>query len=459
MYVRMHRRIQFTSILSLAILSLIIPKISSADTTPQCVTPAEKAACEAQLQQVLQEEAQAQAQLKDAQNQSTSLQQQIDVLTAKIKAAQLDIKAKNLLIQTLGNDIKDKSNHIADLETSIDNGKQTLADLLRKTREMDAYSLPEVLLSQSTVTGFFNDMDTFDSLQQGLQSTFDSLRADEASTSAEKDALTTRQNKEMDARYAIQEQEKNIQSDQAEQKQLLSISKGNEKAYSSLVAEKAAKAAQIRSALFNLAGANAIQFGDAYNYALQVQKQTGVPPAFLLAIITQESNLGANVGQCYISGASGDGVYVKTGKLVSGVMKPTRDVQPFMAITSALGLDPYKTPVSCPLSYGYGGAMGPAQFIPSTWILSDFNNRIKSALGISTMPNPWNPLQAFMAAGIYLADLGAGSNSYTAQKNAACKYYSGRSCGYATGNTSYGTSVLNLAYFNSNSIQSKIDQL
>jgi membrane-bound lytic murein transglycosylase B len=439
----------------------IVSQVSHADTTLQCNTPAEKAACQAELQNVLAEEAAAQAQLKQAQGQSASLSQAIAVLTAKIKAAQLDIKAKNILIQTLGNDIKDKSSHIADLEASIEKSKQTISDILRKTREVDAYTLPEVLLSQSTVAGFFQDNDTFGALQQSLQDTMTSLRTDQTTTSAEKDTLTKRQDAEVDARYAIQQQEKNIESDQAEQKRLLSISKGNEKAYSTVVAEKQAKAAQIRAALFNLAGAKAIPFGDAYNYALQVQKVTGVPPAFLLAIITQESNLGSNVGQCYISGPSGDGIYVKTGKVVSGVMKPTRDVQPFLQITSALGIDPYQTPVSCPLSYGYGGAMGPAQFIPSTWILDGFNQRIRNALGISTMPNPWNPLDAFMASGIYLADLGADSSSYTHQRTAACKYYSGTTCynattGRANVGLPYGQSVMSLA----DKIQTeKIDQL
>jgi hypothetical protein len=428
------------------------------DSTPTCNTPEQKAACQAMLQQVLAEEAQAQQSLVDAQSKSASLSQAISVLAAKIKAAQLDIKAKNLLIQTLGTDIQDKANHIADLEDHITKGKQTMADLLRRTREMDQYSLPEVLLSQSTVAGFFKDVDSFDSLQQSLQNVGDQLRNDQASTSAEKDALTVRQNKEMDARYAIQQQEKNIESDQAQQKQLLSISKGNEKAYSSLVAQKAAKAAQIRSALFSLAGANAIQFGDAYNYAVQVYKSTGVPPAFLLAILKQETNIGGNVGTCYLTNTGdGSGINTKTNAYVANVMKPSRDVQPFINITSTLGLDYKSSVVSCPQSVGYGGGMGPAQFIASTWML--LKDRVAGALGISDMPNPWRPADAFMAAGIYLSDLGANSSSYTAQKNAACKYYSGRACGYVTGATAYGNSVLNLAYFNSNSMQSQIDAL
>ena len=426
-------------------------------STPQCNTVAEKAACQAELQQVLAEEAVAQQQLTDAQGQSTSLSQAIAVLTAKIKKAQLDIKAKNLLIQTLGNDIQDKQDHIVVLENHIDQGKQTLADLLRKTREIDAYSLPEVLLSQSTVAGFFKDVDSFDSLQQSLQTTFSTLRTDQASTSAEKNALTTRQNKEMDAKYSIQQQEKNIESDQAQQKQLLSISKGNEKAYTTVVAQKAAKASQIRAALFSLAGANAIQFGDAYNYALNVYKQTGVPPAFLLAILKQETNIGGNVGTCNLTNTSdGSGINTKTNSLVSNIMKPSRDVQPFIQITSALGLDYRSSVVSCPQSVGYGGGMGPAQFIASTWML--LKDRIATSLGITTMPNPWKPADAFMAAGIYLADLGAGSNSYSAQKTAACRYYGGGSrCTSVT--STYGASVLNLAYFNSNSIQSQIDAL
>ncbi len=411
----------------------------------QCVTPDQKVACQAALTQAEADEAAAQAALKQAQGQSASLTQAIAVLSAKIKAAEADIKAKNLLIQTLGSDIKDKQAHITDLEGHIAAGKQTLADILRKTNEIDAYSLPEVMLSQSTVAGFFNDIDTFQSVQNALADTFDMLQADEASTSAEKDALTTRQNKTIDARYSIQQQEAEIQGDQAEQKQLLSISKGNEKSYSTLVAQKQAQAATIRAALFPLAGGGqAIPFGTAYQYALTASRATGVSPAFLLAILTQESNLGGNVGKCYLSDpSSGSGVNASTGALVAKVMSPTRDVQPFLGIVKNIGGDPYKAVVSCPQSIGWGGAMGPAQFIASTWVLLE--DRIASALGISSDDaNPWNPQHAFVAASLYLADLGAGGGGYTAERNAACKYYSGRSCGYVTGATSYGNSVIAL---------------
>jgi hypothetical protein len=107
--------------------------------------------------------------------------------------------------------------------------------------------------------------------------------------------------------------------------------------------------------------------------------------------------------------------------------------------------------------------MGPAQFIASTWML--LKDRVVAALGLSSPANPWKPMDSFMAAGLYMYDLGAASTqaySTTAQKNAACKYYSGRACGYVTGATAYANSILSMAYVGTNSnpsIQSQIDLL
>ena len=419
---------------------LFLPFFVHAQTI-SCQTPQEKIACEAELTQVEADQKQAATDLASAQSKSSSLTSNIAVLNAKIKVATLNIKAKNLLIQTLGTDITQKQSHINNLENKISQGKETLSQILRKTREIDQYSLPEVILSQTSVTGFFNDIDTFQAVQDGLKATFEQLRSDEASTSAEKNALTARQNAEMDARHIIQTEQANIQTDENQKKQLLAVSKGNEKAYSSLLAQKQARAAQIRAALFSLRDAAAIPFGQALQYATLASQKTGVRPAFILAIMYQESALGANVGQCLVTNLqTGDGVNKKSGNPVAGVMSPTRDVPPFRNILSALGGDPSKQVVSCPLDIGWGGAMGPAQFIPSTWVL--MQDEIAGAIGITGMPDPWNPAHAFMASAIYLGNLGASSGTYSAERNAACKYYSGKSCGLVRGNTTYGNSVV-----------------
>jgi hypothetical protein len=148
----------------------------------------------------------------------------------------------------------------------------------------------------------------------------------------------------------------------------------------------------------------------------------------------QESALGANVGKCYLTDTnSGAGINIKTSQTYSNVMKPSRDVPPFLDITSGYGLDWKKTVVSCPIAGagGWGGAMGPAQFIASTW--KSIAGRVKAITGSS---NPWNAKDAIVGSATYLSDLGA-SGSYLSQIKAACKYY-----GTGGSNCSYGRQVM-----------------
>jgi membrane-bound lytic murein transglycosylase B len=218
----------------------------------------------------------------------------------------------------------------------------------------------------------------------------------------------------------------------------LNLNKKEQKTYKSTIADKTKRAGEIRNALFALRDTAAIKFGDAVAYAKSASAKTGVRAAFILSIIQQESNLGANVGACYLRDQeTGSGVKKSSGAFVANVMKPTRDVKPFLQVTSDFGRDPMNTPVSCPLNVGYGGAMGPAQFIPSTWIL--FKDRIGAIRG-KVSADPWDPQDAFLASGLYLADLGASSQTASTERNAACRYYSGKSC--SGSNSFYGNQVM-----------------
>ena len=217
---------QINLILSTIFVVAVICYSISAQVNAQTLTPAQRAELQAELTQVEADQKQAAKDLANAQAQSSSLTRDIDVLDAKIKSAQLKIKQETLLIQTLGNDIVQKQSHINDLEDHISKGKDTLAVILRKTHELDTYSLPEVILSQKTLAGFFTDIDSFQSVQDGLKSTFEQLRNDEASTTREKNSLTARQNAEMDARHTIQTEQANIQTDQKQQKVLFAQPQG-----------------------------------------------------------------------------------------------------------------------------------------------------------------------------------------------------------------------------------------
>ncbi len=96
------------------------------------------------------------------------------------------------------------------------------------------------------------------------------------------------------------------------------------------------------------------------------------------------------------------------------VFKVSRDLQPFLQICSSVGRDPLNSPVSCD-SYG---SMGPAQFLPSTWML--FKDRLRNLLGQTA--DPWAIKDSFTASALYLSDLGANAKTAAAEKNAAYSY-------------------------------------
>ncbi len=111
-------------------------------------------------------------------------------------------------------------------------------------------------------------------------------------------------------------------------------------------------------------------------------------------------------------------LYIKLGK--RSVAEAEK--RAFLAITESLGLNPDDMPVSRKPSYGCGGAMGPAQFLPTTWVR--FAPRVAQLTGHNP-PNPWNTEDAFTASALLLADAGAGLQTEAGERAAAKAYISG----------------------------------
>lgn len=411
-----------------------------AQTTVDDAVAAQEAKLRAELASLEQEINAQQAILNEKNRESVSLERDVAILNAEITKAQLNIRAQNILIQQLGKDITIKTATIKELEEHLEQGRESLAELMRKTNEIDSFSLAEVVLAGENFSDFFSDLDAYSSVKRSLNERFEELRTTKTIQETEKNTLSKRRNKETDIRAGIEADKRLVEKKEKEKQALLSISKNQAKAYETVLKEREKRAAQIRSALFSLRDTAAIPFGTALNYANEAYAKTGVRPAFLLAILTQESNLGENVGTC---NRPGDPPEKSWRAIMPGPTdKSSRDDETkYLQITADLGFDPDSMPLSCPWQGGWGGAMGPAQFIPSTWI--SYSPRVASALGKS-VPNPWEPKDAFMASAIYLSDLGASEGGYTAERRAALKYYAGGNWNKPQ-NSFYGDGVMQKA--------------
>jgi hypothetical protein len=411
----------------------------------------DKSRLEAELVKLEAEIAQKQKELNSQKGQSVSLSRDISILNSQIQKSKLDIRAKNLLIQKIGGEINDKNKKINSLSAKMEREKESLAQLIRKERQIDNQSILSLVLSQKTVSEMYEDISDFDSIKKGIHNSVNEIKGVKNLTETERKSLEEKKDKELDTKIELENAKAKVELSEAEKKKLLSISKDIESEYQKVLAEKAKKRAEILAAIFNLVGSSTkINFETALIYAKEAQKLTGIDPAFLLAILTQESNLGSNVGQCYLTDAkTGAGIGVRFGTVFPNVMKPMGlpgrkgDIDDFFAITTDLGRDPYKTLVSCPIAgvAGYGGAMGPAQFIPSTW--AGYKSRLKSILGYDA--DPWRPRDAFIASAVFLTDKGAIGNSPSAQHRAACLYYGtgGATCAYSNSVMKFKTGIQN----------------
>jgi membrane-bound lytic murein transglycosylase B len=381
--------------------SLAPYSVALADSSDQ------QAALQAQLDQLNAEIAQNQGQLAVKQKERTSLERDVSVLDYKIKEALLEIKQRDLTIKKIKASSAQKQVGILSLDSQLSVGEQSVAQMLREINEIDNTSLPSRILGGSLLQ-YFRDIDDFARIQQDLNVAFTKMAAEKQDLAARKAALDEEQQEQRQLLSLQVAQNNSLKTTEQQKKDLVSAAKGQEAVYASTIATKQKTAAQIESALFALNNANhSTSFGDMYTYAKEAAITTGVDPAFILAILTEESDLGKNVGNCNYQNA----------------MNPKRDIPVYLQIMQSLGLSPDSEKVSCAQSYGaYGGAMGPAQFIPATWSL--YANRIASASG-QNPANPWDPRTATFATALYMKDLGADARTASSERQAALRYLAG----------------------------------
>lgn len=409
--------------------------------------PATYAQTPANLQHQLDEQTQLQQQLADIENQIAQYQQQLtgiqsqkNTLANKIKQLKAKRAQLTLQIKETTLNIQNIQGQIGQTQSEIDKNNQKLSALkiqmssiIQNINEQDQLSLAAILLSEDGFSGFFAQLHNNEALNQSLAAVVEQVKQSTAALAQQEQQLADQKQQQENFVTIINVQSGQLAQNLADQNDLLAQTKGQESVYQAQISNSQQQANAIRSRIYQLLGISAqITFGEAVKVAQWASGQSGVRPAFLLAILTQESNLGKNVGTCNRPGDPPS----KSWKVV---MKPDRDQQPFLKITADLGINPDITPVSCPMrdskgnQIGWGGAMGPAQFIPSTWM--GYKDQVAAITGKAA--NPWDIRDAFLAAAIKLA--GGGATSQSGEWAAAMRYFSG---GTNTKYRFYGDSVV-----------------
>lgn len=381
--------------------------------------------------------------------QKNTLQNQITTLKKKITGLEYQINQGTLMVKDLNSQINDTRASINKTNIKIEESQNQIANILRSIYEEDQKPAFVILL-EGDISEFFSNIAYLESLNSKVSDLLDSTKNLADYLESQKNKMDTEKGK---LQKTIQTQTLLKKENEQNKKEQDSYLKLTEAQYQQQLKDKQdsdKKAASVRARIFDLLGvSNAPTFGEAFDIAKYVAGLTGVRAALIMAVLTQESNLGKNVGQCYVKNTqNGDGVKIKTGAYSPKTMSPTRDIPVFLnlikAINEGRGLarDPLTTPVSCVVyyngaPYGWGGAMGPAQFIPSTWVNAGYGQKVTDITG--KVADPWDIRDAFLANGLYLKALGGQTNEF----NAAMKYYCGGNC--SKYDRFYGNSVISIA--------------
>ncbi|MEX2054979.1 MAG: hypothetical protein WD972_02255 [Candidatus Andersenbacteria bacterium] len=315
---------------------------------------------------------------------------QLKRLEQQLVQATLELKQTHLSIVEVGEEKKDTENDITKLQAAVTDKREKLKVLIRALYEQEQQSFMRVFFMTGSLSDVLAVRVAYQQLQDQHITLVKEIRGQEEDLRKRQVALEQQQQDLGELQRLLAAQEDTLADQQSEQQRFLKAKKQQQVEYDNRLVEAQQARQEIQQNLFTLKNAGVqLSLTEATDIARYASKLTGVRAAVLLGVLKVETNLGTNLGS---------GVYPED-------MQPaSRDA--FLRVTAKLGLDPAKAPISArPRSYqGWGGAMGPGQFMPSTW--EGIEGRVGQLMG-KAVPNPYELTDAFVATALFLADRGA----------------------------------------------------
>lgn len=324
--------------------------------------------------------------------QADIINHQLSLLTSRLKQAHLELQQTQLNLRVVTKEKAATETDIGKLRAAVQEKRQHLKTVLRLLYDHEQQSLIRIFFMEGSLSDVFAARDAYEHVQDQHITLMQELKSQEEELQRQQTQLEEQQQDLGQLEALLAEQRQNLTAQQSEQQVFLQAKRAEQIKYDQRLAEARQARQEIEQDVFTLknAGVN-IKLTEAKDMARYAEKLTGVRAALLLGVLKVETNLGTNLG---------------SGVFPDDMHPASREA--FLRVTARLGLDPKVAPISArPRSYqGWGGAMGPGQFMPDTW--EKIEPRV-AELTRKSIPNPYELADAFVATAIFLADRGAGA--------------------------------------------------
>lgn len=347
--------------------------------------------------------------LENKKNKEFNLQTELEKIEKNINNTKQSIDQTNRVVQKFQQEITQKEKSIAEMEKNIEAKKKSLSQSLREFRQN--YQEIELIFlnSRNDLGSYFNFLEQIEKIQIEFEKIINQIKGEKSIIEKEKDVVEEKKDIEHKTLLLHQQQKKSLESQEASKEFYLNQTR--EKI--DLLNTRKEDLRRQLNALQSLG--KAINLEEAIEEAKYASVKTGVRTEFLLGVLRVESNLGQNIG----------------GGTYKADMNPNQH-DTFEEICDDLGYKAKKMPVSKRVCYnpkakdscgGWGGAMGPAQFMPSTWL--GYKDKVADITGNSPA-DPWDLRDSLVAMGLKLSAIsGVTNHKESAEKKAAAMYLAG----------------------------------
>lgn len=329
-----------------------------------------------------------------------ALEQNLGQIQGAVASTVSEINKTKTVINETAKDISRKENEINNLNAKLDLQRSVLKSLLQETYYNQSQPMLNIVLTGKSVADAFSNSDHLATVEDKIREVSEDIIDSKNKLEQSKTELTEMKEKHEDVLDEKVNKKQELVAVQADVQD--DIEKKD-----ATIGQLNAKLSELKNDLSSLLGKN-LSTDDIVEAAEIASKATGVRKDFILGELVVETNLGTFTGGC-------------TYKNIR--MKPA-DKAEFLKIATELekayGGNYKNKKLSCSPGYGYGGAMGVAQFMPTTWV--GYKSYIAGATGHNP-PDPWNVIDGVMGMAKKLANGGATSRS--GEKLASKRYYCG----------------------------------